>query len=217
MLSVPGFDLGLLDHLYRLFTIKYKDRFLPVPTASVDSDWFRQPRSSTWQEIALIQKQDLIIRSHDNRLTTRPVHATLDDAEIQEALVDLFPHWWNSILSLRCFRLNPDGWVNPHRDLHDVSYGLCHFWLPLHNFSKPALKIFPLGWLIHEFGNLYLFNQSRFPHAVLNQESQARLVLIGKFDPDMIPTDLLQHYRETKITYRDLFYNASGYPSEHVR
>jgi hypothetical protein len=65
------------------------------------------------------------------------------------------------------------------------------------------MKVFPLGWLRHELGFMYLFNQYRYPHAIINNTDQDRLVMAGKFCKDKVPVSVLQRFHANKKTYLD--------------
>ena len=78
--------------------------------------------------------------------------------------------------------LHPDGYIRPHRDINLLDKHLGYFWLPLNNPPGNELKIYPYGTVDVTLGNLYLLNQNSFTHAVVNNSSEMRYVIVGWFD-----------------------------------
>jgi hypothetical protein len=75
--------------------------------------------------------------------------------------------------------LDPSGYIRPHRDINLIKYPLGYFWLPLNNPPGNELKIYPYGTVDVTLGNLYLLNQKNFVHAVINNSTETRYVIIG--------------------------------------
>ena len=75
--------------------------------------------------------------------------------------------------------LEPNGYIRPHRDINLIKYPLGYFWLPLNNPPGNELKVYPYGTVDVTLGNLYLLNQKNFVHAVINNSTETRYVIIG--------------------------------------
>lgn len=53
------------------------------------------------------------------------------------------------------------------------------------------IKVFSCGWLDHKFGSMYLLNQNRYPHAIINTGDHNRLVVVGKFNTNKEPEQII--------------------------
>lgn len=191
--------LDLLQQIYKQAQISEQD-FQPTVTGSLFRAWYRQPRSSGWHELTVKESQQphqFTMAHNTSQSVARPQSKITKNTKLLETSMQLFADLNIQLESLRIMKLEPQGWIHPHRDRTQVSYGLCYFWIPLHEFA-PCLKIFPYGWLQHRLGNMYLFNQNSYVHAAVNQSSQDRYVMIGRFDPAQVPATLLNQYHDFK-------------------
>lgn len=190
VVPIEGFDLDALDRIYQYCRSVCSGDFKTVKSQIMYSDWCFQPRSQGWTEI-VIKAQPMSMKGRDSNLDYN-LEADADN-HLVELCRQLFPDWWDRFFSLKIMKMAPDGWANPHRDIYVDNFRLCNFWMPLHDFST-TLKVFPMGWLAHRLGNMYLFNQRRFPHAVKNSEQEDRIVLIGKFYQDLVPQQIVEQF-----------------------
>jgi hypothetical protein len=93
---------------------------------------------------------------------------------------------------LMILALSPGGYVQPHIDPKIISVPrLSYFWIPLNN-SSPSLKIWPMGYVNHQAGNIYLFNNNTWVHSVINQDQKMRYVLTGLIDTEKCSNDFYQ-------------------------
>lgn len=198
--EVQNLDLATLDSLHdRCQTITA--RFRENPTGARFRHWYNMPRSQGWQMMSVVGVQDYL---RDDRGAKTDLEVPGVDDEIKRSCQALFGPWWDDLIMLNIMKLEPDGWINPHVDGAE-NYGLNYFWIPLHAFPHNCMKVFPLGWLRHTLGSLYLFNQSKYPHALQNTTDQSRYVLVGRFDPDRVPGDITQAYLQKKQDFLSVF------------
>jgi hypothetical protein len=207
--KIPMFDISLdkdiLEKIYN-FARKIDHKFNPAPHHTwFKLGWADQPRSHNWHEITIKQAPSWL--KHRVAVDEPPVERTahiLGDAELEQLFDQLFAPLGQKITNLRIIKLEANGWIAPHMDVWEREFGLCYFWIPLHEFP-PCLKLFPWGWLQHKLGKMYLFNQSSYVHAVRNTTDQTRLVITGRFLPSDVSPLMLEQYLKSKETFRDLF------------
>jgi hypothetical protein len=135
------------------------------------------------------------------------INNSSNESQVIELCKGIFGTWWDRLEKIRILRLAPGGWCTPHKDVLGTKYGLCNFWMPLHKFSHKGFKIFPLGFLQHQVGSLYLFEQTKYPHAIQQLNSDHRYVIVGKFDPNSPPPEIVDCYQSNKHDYMKLFSN----------
>jgi hypothetical protein len=199
VVEVNGLNVIAINNLLTYCKNNFEKHFIPVEDISVPQKWYSSQRSHGWTTVTI---RDQRPTSNDSYLTKQVLH---DDTALKYGQ-DIFGSWWNCIDKLRILCLDSSGWCFPHCDIRtDIEYGLCNFWIPLHEFPSNGFKIFPLGFLQHRVGSMYLFNQSKFPHAIRNIEIEKRYVLVGKFSPTSIPGDIHQIYQRKKFSYGSLF------------
>lgn len=189
----------LLREIYNQACINDKD-FQPIATGSLFNSWHSQPRSSGWFELTIKeyeQHHEFSLEHDPSQSFERPRSNVTKNVKLLETASQLFDELDIKVRSIRIMKLEPGGWVRPHIDRTSNVYGLAYAWIPLHEFS-PCLKIFPYGWLQHRFGNMYLFNQNSYVHAVINQSNENRYVIAGRFDPDYMSSILIDRYHDFK-------------------
>ena len=204
----PAMEIALPDPaavtaLYEYCSTTAKDQFKRIETSNLWHYWYTPPRSQKWSVIHCKAAGDYLL-DVNGAVVPNPLDLTLDRTLIAKCQA-VFGQWWDSVRDLKLMKLEPGGWCNPHRDRHSEEFGICYFWIPLHEFSQRCLKIFPLGWLQHKVGNMYLFHQSRLPHAVQHTQDFDRYVMVGRFLPTLIPKEIMSIYAEKKHAYRDIF------------
>lgn len=85
------------------------------------------------------------------------------------------------------FLLEPNSYLRPHRDIGLNPNPLLYCWIPLTNPKGSELKFYPYGNVDIKLGNVYLFNQENFVHAVRNKNQDLpRYSLLGYLDPETI-------------------------------
>jgi hypothetical protein len=104
---------------------------------------------------------------------------TLEPNDIALQIQTLLSNIGISVNMCAISNLEPNGYIRPHRDINLLKYPLGYFWLPLNNPPGNELKIYPYGTVDVTLGNLYLLNQKNFVHAVINNSTETRYVLIG--------------------------------------
>jgi hypothetical protein len=207
-LQIPGLNLQLLKQIY-CHCIEHPSEFqLNVASKSLN-EWYNQPLSAGWYENTIIDNIGPIrLRSlHDQKkIIVRPDSAVSSDKKLIDMCTRVLEPLGVSIQFLRIMKLNAGGWIRPHQDFTDIDYGLCYFWIPLHEFPV-CMKVFPFGWLQHQYGNMCLFNSGAYVHAVHNHTQQDRYVMIGRFDPAHVPESLLIYYNDKKHDFLNIWKN----------
>lgn len=201
-IEVPGLDVQALLAVHEYCT-KHKDLFNKVASGQLFDDWFNVTRSEGWSDICINVPEVTSFKVlHDNTVHYRKNNKATQD----QTLIDLTDKAFGDIAvkQFRIFSLEPGGWINPHKDISTETNNLYYFWIPLHDFS-PCLKVFPLGWLQHRLGCMYLFNNKKYVHAVRNHTNENRLVMAGRLDPDRIDDRLIQAYEAGKSNWTSLW------------
>jgi hypothetical protein len=155
--------------------------------------WFKSSRSYGWESLYVkgTPYKDLRIVS-DGKNKVEPIHRQNYITAVPD-LQTFFSVKRIPVNRLWVFRLQPGGWVQPHKDQSvDGVPNMSWFWTPLHEFQK-CLKIYPYGYLEHRLGCMYLFNNSNFMHSVINQSQDYRYVAVGEVDVKNLPYDLNQY------------------------
>jgi hypothetical protein len=207
-LEVPRLNLQLLQEIY-CHCVEYPNDFQTTVTGKLFDVWYNQPRSAGWCENTIIDNiGPYLFRSlHDREQTVaRPKSIITDDKKLIDLCTQVLEPLGVSIQFLRIMKLSAGGWIRPHQDLNDTDHGLCYFWIPLHEFPV-CMKVFPFGWLQHQYGNMYLFNQGAYIHAVHNHTQQDRYVMLGRFDPAHVPVSLLNYYNSNKQDFLNIWKN----------
>lgn len=184
--SIPAIEVPINQsaQIHRIYNrcLQLKNRFSDISTGQFFNHWYTRPRSQGWKELCVLYKQVGMRDTVDpTKIHYRENLFPANDMELEQLCTDLFKAAGISVEQITILKLEPNGWINPHKDNVDIPVGLGYFWMPLHEFD-PVLKVFPYGWLNHQLGNLYLFNHCRYVHAVCNDMEHDRLVMIGRLD-----------------------------------
>ena len=207
-LPISGLNSQVLKQIYE-YCIEYSDQFQSTVTGKLFDSWYNQPRSAGWAELTIIEnKQPYLFRSLSDQKQTiaRPKSTVTHDSKLIDMCAQILEPLDISIQFLRIMKLSAGGWIRPHQDINTVDHGLCYFWIPLHEFPV-CMKVFPFGWLQHQYENMYLFNQGAYIHAVHNDTQQDRYVMIGQFDPAHVPASLLSYYNNNKHNFLNIWKN----------
>lgn len=186
--EITGFDTQLLSQLQqRCQELSFE--FKKIATVDMLSAWHSDSLGSGWDQICV---KNTMITFGDHEL---PVYEETLDKPLINILQQLLDPVWSDIISLKINRLRPGGWVAPHQDQFDQEHGLRYFWMPI-NSAVSCIKAYPWGWLQHQIGNMYLFNQSKYMHAAYNSTNQDRFVLIGRIQNSLHPYLWSWHQRK---------------------
>lgn len=162
-------------------------------------DWFATSRADGWKSLYVKgtpYKDNDIVETTET--STENVELDKHEDAVPE-LVDFFEKNELPLLRLWIFRMSPGGWLQPHRDdIVEKTPALAQFWMPLHDFPE-CLKIYPHGYLPHQAGHLYLFNNRDFIHSVINQTDQDRYVAVGELDYTFIEQEKSNQISELLI------------------
>lgn len=209
--EVGGLDLAAIEQLYNFCKTDIDSDFHPLESSNLFGKWYLDPRSEGWTVVNIKNRNQIdSFRDSNDVYVEVPLEKIRNNSKelmVTELCQNIFGHWWDNLEKLRILRLAPGGWCTPHKDVLGTKYGLCNFWMPLHEFSTKGFKIFPLGFLKHRVGSLYLFEQSKYPHAIQQLEPEYRYVIVGKFKPESIPDEIVNAYNNNKFNYMNLFLN----------
>jgi hypothetical protein len=70
------------------------------------------------------------------------------------------------------------GYLYPHRDISLNPTPMNYMWIPLNNPVGSELGVYPVGKIPTKLGYGYLLNQENYVHAVINNSSSTRHVLV---------------------------------------
>lgn len=158
-------------------------------------DWFRLPHSQGRWDLQITgqypQRRKLLDsgawQEFDHQL--RVMH---EDA-VPDLRAQLAQHGM-SIYSMKIARLDPGGYLEPHKDTLTSKQTMTHVWIPL-NPAVDNLKIWPWGMLRHQVGAVYLLNNQSFMHAIANTGAEPRYVVTAKLDPEKTSPELVAKIR----------------------
>jgi len=101
---------------------------------------------------------------------------------------------FDGIHGLKIAKLEPGGYLEPHKDPLMMSDTMIHIWIPLHS-SQANLKIWPSGLLHHQVGSVYMLNNQSFVHSIANFDTEPRYVVLAKIDPTKTSSELVAKIR----------------------
>lgn len=156
-------------------------------------DWYFTPHSEGWE-------QCLVLGKNLETISLLPEPENINNAVFyeptlhQELLVDVRKQMdalGISLKRLQVLALNPGGYVQPHQDPKKIEVPrLSYFWIPLHD-SSSSLKIWPMGYVNHRAGSIYLFNNNTWVHSVVNRDQEIRYVMSGLINVDKCSNDFV--------------------------
>ena len=206
IVEISGFNKTILKKLYDLavsLTPHYK---VPI-TQSVMDHWYSQQHADKWTQYVIkhADQQKYATFLGDTKDFNPPVD---DDGTALALVEELFQPYELTITNTRFGQLAPGGYLCPHMDIFETDPGMCYFWMPLHDVS-PNLKVFPYGWHKPKLGSLYLFNFTKWVHAIHNYKTESRFILGGRFDLKNVSEKLLTEFKRNKDSFRNDFENFS--------
>ncbi len=145
--------------------------------------WYYTPHGHGWEQCISVGGSDIESRTiladtqkPDMTFTPNAHRGVLQNTVTQMESLGIV------LKRLMIAALLPGGWVQPHIDPKETGVpDLAHFWIPI-NQSSPGLKIWPYGYLAAEVGHIYLFNNQRWTHSVVNRDQHVRYVALGLID-----------------------------------
>lgn len=186
-----GLELGnthrwLLDNCESLLQEMRGEHMRRLRSQREGTDWCFVPHNQGWRQMCVvgdaytvrqeIQNPDVdhdpLLRQHRQNWIQNPGAVP----ELQQQLEQL----GCGFSRLMVDTLEPDGWIHPHRD-QGTNSPLGYAWIPLHDFP-PCLKIWPVGMVQHQVGDIYLLANTRFAHSVINSQDLRRHVAVVRLD-----------------------------------
>ncbi len=199
---IPDFALQPLIELRSW--VQDNDHLFHVTRGEVHfNHWYTEKRSWGWSDITVIDMPDIYV--HDTQGSIN--HA------VSQGSVDV-PTWFSdqcrgyfadggvALRGLKIKRLEPGGWINPHRDLLNLDRPLEYFWMPLDQYHD-GVKIFPYGEMRVKFGEMALLNNKNFPHAVWHRENTPRYVFAGYIDSTNTNVDFVSKISRAIVRWQN--------------
>lgn len=157
---------------------------------SLGQAWFKQPHSQGRQDLQITG-----VYPERRKLLDHGAWAEFDH-QVRDMHEDAVPDIRNqlerlgfAIYSMKIAKLDPGGYLEPHKDPLVSKQTMTHLWIPL-NQTVDNLKIWPYGLVQHRVGSVYLLNNQSFVHAIANFDQQPRYVITAKLDPAKTNPDL---------------------------
>lgn len=162
---------------------------------NLGQSWFKQPHSEGRWDLQITGTYPQRRKLLDNQPWTEFDHEQRtmhEDAvpDLKQQLGDL----GFAIYSMKIARLDPGGYLEPHKDALMNPETMTHLWIPL-NSAAANLKIWPWGMLEHRMGAVYMLNNQSFVHAIANCGSEPRYVVTAKLDPKKTNPELVAKIR----------------------
>lgn len=195
--EIKGLAIETITDVYQA-CLTNQQEFRPMHTANIARDWYFRPRTAGWNEICVNfdASTHRILRLHDSHEAQDQILPVPTANEAIRNACEIFFHRHDlDLVDTFILRLDAGGWIGPHIDKKNVDPGLTYFWMPLHDFAGPVMKVFPWGWLQHRLGCLYLFNHCRYVHAVTNGSADPRFVMTGRIKRDYVPDWILHQFQ----------------------
>lgn len=198
--EIPSLDLTLLEKIHKAVDT-HSLEFRPLTSSNVYTEWYKDPNSHLWKALPLTLNKFDEVRNHDGTIMKRPNNVEVEHEYLLEMCKELLKDV--PFTQLKFHVVEPGGWIQPHCDPKKVD-AMRWLWTPLHDFP-PCLKVFPFGWLQHKLGNMYLFNNARYVHAVVNNTNKPRYTLHIGIDFENTPDSIMNKYNANKDSWRELF------------
>jgi len=187
-------DLGLdLDSTYQWcvnnsdnFDLAWNQRKWNQHNQHQGTTWFKQPHSEHRYDLEIQGKRltsAANLAAKPKKLTRITMPDGAIDLQIQLKKIGI------EYSSLKLARLDPGGYLEPHKDAFQDSDCLSHVWIPIHS-SEAELKIYPWGKLPHRVGCAYLLNNQSFIHSIVNTSTQPRFVATMRLIVDTVPENI---------------------------
>jgi hypothetical protein len=92
---------------------------------------------------------------------------------------------------MKLARLDPGGYLEPHKDTFHDTDTMIHTWIPLHP-AENNLRVYPYGTLHHRVGCIYLLNNQAMIHSIANTSDQPRYVVTMRLEKQTLPDNVWQ-------------------------
>jgi hypothetical protein len=157
--------------------------------------WFKQPHSEGRWDLRVSGQYPKLKKLLDHE----PWQELDQQQQIthQDAVPDLkhqLQQQGAAIHGMKIARLDPGGYLEPHKDSLMSTDTMTHLWIPL-NSTAANLKIWPWGMLEHRVGSVYLLNNQSFVHAITNRDTKSRYVVTARLDPEKTNPELVAKIR----------------------
>lgn len=201
-------DKTLLTDIYEI-SKNLLDYFEPLPGSKMYDDWYREPTEAGHSHLPLIDSgQKTSLELHSGKIVERRQKTLFSDNSEYEVsglkqainkLNDIMP--MTDLCDIHVCKAK--GWLHPHIDVKDDKDKL-RIWIPLHEFPT-CLKVFPFGWVSHQLGKGYLFDNKNYVHAVYNPADFDRYVLIAGIDTVNPPSWIAKQLDQNRSHWRSIF------------
>lgn len=166
----------------------------------------KEKRISNWYKKHVYQTETMNDQRYYTNLSEKIVGTELlptvnANKTEYKSLFSQLNQWGIEVDWCHLMKLEPQGWLTPHRDINNNMQPLRYFWIPLNWPEGNKLRIYPIGDVKVKVGSMYLLNQRDYIHSVLNLGNQNRYILNGMFNilpenefKDLIDTSIKQQY-----------------------
>jgi hypothetical protein len=159
-------------------------------------EWYKHPSGQGRQDLQLSgtypQRRKLLDNSAAIELDSQ--HRDIHTDAPQDLTIQLKQLGFVGIYGVKVAKLDPGGYLEPHKDPLMMLDTMIHLWIPLHQ-SQANLKIWPSGQLHHRVGCVYILNNQSFVHSIANFDTEPRYVVLAKIDRTKISADLVAKIR----------------------
>ena len=192
-------DLGLhMDSTYQWcinnsgsFDIAWNQKKWNQHTQSKNYKWFKRPHSEHRYDLAIQGKypQHRGLINDADLPTNSEVRVVVNASDVTIDLQIQLKKLGIEYSSLNLARLDPGGYLEPHKDTFHDPNCLSHVWIPIHD-NEAKLKIYPWGELPHRVGCAYILNNQSFVHSIVNTSTQPRFVATMRLVVDSVPESI---------------------------
>jgi len=196
--AIPAVNLDIkirtsntLDTIERM-----QDQFVKVDTQTNDklykTKWYERSREQGWKLLGIIPRQGGIANVD---LASYQVRRSPEYADNREHFCDFIDQMESKgliIKELKIWKLEPNGWLVPHRDILTTTICMNYFWIPINDVPASS-KIWPLGENKVCQGQVSLLCNQNFVHSVVNNSNRPRYVAAGRLDVDLTSREAYLH------------------------
>lgn len=149
-------------------------------------EWWMSPRYTGWHSLGVISNNTTAITDLDGNTIVYPDWG--DHREHFQDYIDKMEQIGLPLRHMRILKLDPGGWIAPHRDGLVSRIAMRDLWIPL-SHDASSLKIWPLGEHTVRRGQVCFLCNHAFPHSVINDSDRPRYVIKAQVDVNRVSMD----------------------------
>lgn len=167
---------------------KMQDQFFRLDTQTDDKlykpKWYERRRDEGWKLLGVIPRRGGIVNVDLASYQMRRSPEYADNRQHFSDLIDQMESNGLAVKELKIWKLEPGGWLAPHRDILTTPICMNYFWIPINDVPASS-KIWPLGENKVSQGQVSLLCNQDFVHSVINNSNRPRYVAAGRLDVDL--------------------------------